>query len=148
MKWISAQLVRLCLGGVCLFSPAVYATSSLLSDFLQQVQQAARELDYAGVFSYSNGSGVQTMRLAHVVDGTGERERLESLDGPEREYLRQNDVTQCLIPERQTVILEQARNDRFPALLIGSTDNIDQYYRFETGATKRIGMSRIYSNPP
>lgn len=140
MKRFSTQLARFFLGGVCLFSPALYATTPLaLSELLQQVQQAARELDYAGVFSYSNGSGSQTMRVVHVVDGMGERERLESLDGPEREYLRINDQTQCLIPERQTVILEQARNDRFPALVTGSTDNIEQFYSFEPKSKKRVG---------
>lgn len=139
MKWFSAQLIGVCLSGACLVSPAALAGPESLSILLQQVQQAARELDYSGIFSYRNDSGTQTMRLVHIVDGMGERERLEALDGPEREYLRLNETTQCLIPEQKVVILEQARNDRFPALVTGGTDNVEQFYRFSEGVKKRIG---------
>lgn len=139
MKRFSAHLLRFALGATWVWASVLQAAPSDLNTWLQQVQRAARELDYAGVFSYSNSAGVQTMRLVHVIDGKGERERLESLDGPEREYLRVNEVTQCLIPERQVIILEQSRNDRFPALLTGATDKIDQFYQMQIQDKKRVG---------
>jgi len=139
MKRYSAHFLRLALGAILAWTSVLHAAPTDLNTLLQQIQQAARELDYAGVFSYSNSAGVQTMRLVHVIDGKGERERLESLDGPEREYLRINDVTQCLIPERQVIILEQSRNDRFPALLTGNTEKIDQYYQMQVRDKKRVG---------
>lgn len=138
MKQLFAHVVRTLLGLSVVMSPTLSATP-VIADLLQQVQQAARELDYSGVFSYSNDSGVQTMRLVHVVDGKGEHERLESLDGPEREYLRINDVTQCLIPERKIIILEPSRNDRFPALVTGNTENIEQFYTLQPKEKKRVG---------
>lgn len=121
------------------FSSA-YATKTLsLNDLLHQIQHAARQLDYSGVLSYSNDSTLQSMHLVHVVDGTGEHERLEILDGLAREYIRVNDVTQCLVPEKQLVILEKPRNDRFPALLAGDTTNIEQFYSFTKGNLQRVG---------
>ena len=84
MKRFSAHLLRFALGATLVCASALQAAPADLNTLLQQVQQAARELDYSGVFSYSNSAGVQTMRLVHVIDGKGERERLESLDGPER----------------------------------------------------------------
>ena len=57
---------------------------------LSRIQQAARKQDYAGVFMYQQGETIQSSRLVHVLDGTGERERLEILDGQPREYLRHN----------------------------------------------------------
>ncbi len=98
---------------------------------LQSIQQAARNLDYSGVIVYSQGSNSQSMRLVHVIDGTGERERLEILDGSPREFLRQNDVTQCLLPEQEVVIIERRSTERFPAFLLGPLQNLTNYYSLE-----------------
>ena len=56
---------------------------------LQKMQEAARGLDYAGVYTYQQGSTILSTRVVHVVDGTGERERIALLDGRPREYIRQ-----------------------------------------------------------
>lgn len=95
---------------------------------LYDIQQAARKQDYAGVFMYQQGEAIQSSRLVHVIDGTGERERLEILDGQPREYLRHNDDIQCLIPERKTVLMEPRRGDRFPGLLLGNPTELAQHY--------------------
>ncbi|OZI51086.1 MucB/RseB C-terminal domain-containing protein [Bordetella genomosp. 4] len=95
---------------------------------LYDIQQAARKQDYAGVFMYQQGEAIQSSRLVHVIDGTGERERLEILDGQPREYLRHNDEIQCLIPERKTVLMEPRRGDRFPGLLLGNPTELAQHY--------------------
>ena len=99
---------------------------------LYDIQQAARKLDYAGVFMYQQGEVIQSSRLVHVIDGTGERERLEILDGQPREYLRHNDEIQCLIPERKTVLMEPRRGDRFPGLLLGNPTDLAHHYDIRT----------------
>ncbi|WYX12148.1 MucB/RseB C-terminal domain-containing protein [Achromobacter xylosoxidans] len=81
---------------------------------------------------YQQGETIQSSRLVHVVDGTGERERLEILDGQPREYLRHNEDVQCLIPERKTVLLERRRGDRFPGLLLGDPANLTEHYKIRT----------------
>ncbi len=96
--------------------------------WLQQVHKAARDLDYSGVIIYTQGESSQSMKLVHVVDGTGERERLEILDGLPREYLRQNDVTQCLMPEKKMVVIERRQNERFPSFLVGDVSQLPQHY--------------------
>src|SRR5690606_27884333 len=96
---------------------------------LERIQQAARKLDYSGVFTYQQGAFIQSSRLVHVIDGTGERERLEVLDGQPREFLRHNDTVQCLIPEKKTVLIERRRGDRFPGLLLGDPKALAPYYR-------------------
>lgn len=105
---------------------AAAPTSTL--QLLYDIQQAARKQDYAGVFMYQEGEAIQSSRLVHVIDGTGERERLEILDGKPREYLRHNDEIQCLIPERKTVLMEPRPGDRFPGLLLGNPVGLAQYY--------------------
>jgi sigma-E factor negative regulatory protein RseB len=97
-------------------------------ELLEKVQSAARELDYSGVYTYQQGATMVSSRIVHIVDGTGERERIEILDGAPREYVRHNETTQCLIPDRKLVVLERRRGDRFPALLLGGGETIPTHY--------------------
>lgn len=98
-------------------------------EILEKIQSAARTLDYSGVYTYQQGAVMLSSRIVHLVDGTGERERLELLDGAPREFLRHNEVTQCLIPEKKQVLIERKRGDRFPALILGSGQSIPEHYR-------------------
>lgn len=105
--------------------------------FLQETQQAARNSDYSGVFTYQQGANMQSSRIIHVVDGTGERERLIILDGEPREFIRHNDAVQCLLPAKQTVLVEKRRMDRFPGVLLGDGHNLDAHYSLKTGAKRQ-----------
>lgn len=126
-----------------LLTLAVAASHQLSAEEMQQrlknVQDSAQNLDYAGIITYNNGEEVQSMYLIHLVDGKGERERLVMLDGPEREFLRHNQVTQCLLPEQQSVILEPSRSDRFPGLLLWESAEIAQSYHMY----QESGMARV-----
>lgn len=115
--------------------PAIDATTAAL----QKVQTAARQLDYSGVFTYQQGGNMSSSRVIHMVDSTGERERLEILDGDPREYIRHNDEIKCLIPEKKAVVRQQRRGDRFPGLLIDGGENISAHYTMKTGKS----LSRI-----
>jgi sigma-E factor negative regulatory protein RseB len=96
---------------------------------LARIQDAAAKLDYAGIFTYQQGETIQSSHVVHVVDGSGERERIEVLDGQPREYLRHNDEIQCLVPERKTVLIEHKRAEQFPGLLLGAPSSLTKYYR-------------------
>lgn len=135
---LSLLSLSILLGGRGPAHAAPGPSSLTVGQFLEQVQQAARQLDYSGVINYSSKAGVESMFLVHVVDGTGERERLEALDGASREYIRANDVTQCLIPEQKIVIIEKPRNDRFPALLANHSAHIEQHYTFSKEGVQRV----------
>jgi len=103
-------------------------TSSPGMELLQKMQQAARNLDYAGVYTYQQGSTVLSTRVVHIVDGTGERERIATLDGQPREYIRHNETTQCLLPDHQVVLVERRDPDRFPAILFDEGDRLPIHY--------------------
>ncbi|MBF6615664.1 MucB/RseB C-terminal domain-containing protein [Pollutimonas thiosulfatoxidans] len=104
---------------------------------LKKMHAAARQLDYAGVYTYQHGSTMVSSRVTHVVDGTGERERIEMLDGPQREFLRHNDITQFLVPEKKLVVVERRRMDRFPALLLGDGAAVGEHYEISIQPTQR-----------
>ena len=122
----------LILASCALLQPALAAEAPQPADqvveLLQKIQDAARRLDYAGVFTYQQGAAMQSNRVVHVVDGTGERERLEMLDGPAREFIRHNETVQCLIPEKKLILVEKRRGDRFPGVLVGNGKNVSDFY--------------------
>lgn len=106
---------------------------------LQKMQNAARSLDYAGVYTYQQGSMVLSTRIVHVVDGTGERERISLLDGQPREYIRHNDTTQCLLPERKLVLVERRESERFPAVLFDNGERLPAHYALQVSdALERV----------
>ncbi|HUH88714.1 MAG TPA: MucB/RseB C-terminal domain-containing protein [Pusillimonas sp.] len=110
-----------------------------VTQFLQETQQAARKSDYAGIFTYQQGANMQSSRIVHVVDGTGERERLVILDGEPREFIRHNDTVQCLVPTKKLVLVEKHRMDRFPGVLLGESHQLDNHYVLDEGkAMQRI----------
>ena len=102
---------------------------------VQKMQQAARNLDYAGVYTYQQGSTVLSTRIVHIVDGTGERERISLLDGAPREYIRHNETTQCLLPEFKVVLVERRGADRFPAILFDDGGRLPAHYDLAVGNT-------------
>lgn len=107
---------------------------------LQKMQSAARELDYSGVYTYQQGVVMLSSRVVHLVDGTGERERIETLEGTPREFVRHNEVTQSLLPDRKVVVVEQRHSERFPSLLLfGNEDQVVKYYDVTTlDGTQRV----------
>lgn len=129
----------LAMAAACLLAqPALAAPQAASIDpgvaLLQKVQAAARQLDYSGVYIYQQGATVASSRIVHIVDGTGERERIETLDGSPREFIRSNETTQCLIPEKKLVIIEHQRGDRFPSLLLDDGRNLHANYLIKTGS--------------
>ncbi len=95
---------------------------------LQRMHKAARSLDYAGVYTYQQGNTVLSTQIVHVVDGTGERERVSMLDGQPREYIRHNEITQCLLPDHKVVLKERRDSERFPAVLFDEGLELATHY--------------------
>lgn len=118
-------------------SSASTATLSVVSSspeatLLRQIQKAARHLNYQGVFTFQQGESIESSRMTHMFDGQDEKERIEVLDGPPREYLRHNDEVQSLIPEQKLILREQQRGDRFPGLLVTDPAALEAHYQLRT----------------
>ncbi len=106
---------------------------------LNRIQQAAQRQNYFGTFVHQQGSQVQSSRVTHGVDRSGEHEKLELLDGQAREFIRNNDDVRCYMPDSKLVLIEKrARYDTFPALLTSPPIDLDHYYRLSIEGTDRI----------
>ncbi|WP_079435593.1 MucB/RseB C-terminal domain-containing protein [Zoogloea sp. LCSB751] len=107
--------------------------------WLARISNAAHKLNYTGTFTYQSGKNVETSRIAHLVDGTGEYERLEALDGSPREVVRNNDEVQCFLPDQKLLIVDQSSARRsFPARLPQSPSALAEHYRIRKGEVVRI----------
>ncbi|KPK30503.1 MAG: hypothetical protein AMJ66_09580 [Betaproteobacteria bacterium SG8_40] len=106
---------------------------------LERIATAARTQNYEGTFVYQHGERVETSRIVHFVDTDGEHEKLETLDGPRREIIRNNDEVLCFYPDAKIVRSQQRIAKRsFPALVPEQLSSIAQYYSVRKGRTERV----------
>lgn len=107
--------------------------------WLQKMAEAAQKLNYTGTFIYQSGGNSETSRITHVVDASGEQEKLEVLDGSPREVVRTNDEVKCFLPDDKIVIVEKrSQYKAFPALLPSSLGSLGENYLMRKGKAVRI----------
>lgn len=106
--------------------------------WLKKIAAASRQVNYAGTFVYQHGSQSETSRIAHLVNAGGESERLEILDGPPREIIRDNDNVTCYLPEAKTVLIEKRVARRFPVALPAQVSGISDNYVIKKGGQDRV----------
>lgn len=84
--------------GVLLMASLFTAAGVLAQEPLALFGEMARNIravNYQGVFIYEQGQSLSSARIVHsVIDGV-ERERLEQLDGPPRDFLRLDHPLSC-----------------------------------------------------
>jgi sigma-E factor negative regulatory protein RseB len=110
-------------------------------EWLERMNKALSTRNYDGTFFHISGGRVETMRIVHRVRSGRVTERLQSLDGSGREFVRANDELTCYLPDQHTVLVEP-RQDRGPFL--GSLPQFDatvsDFYRIEAlPATQILG---------
>lgn len=119
-------------------------------ELLDTMSRNFHTLDYRGVFTYEQGQTLHSVRIVHaVIDGV-ERERLLTLDGEQREFLRRDHPVDCVHAGDQLVRLASA--PLAPPLLLGSgdTSQLEQYYAIEFDGAERVASrsgSRLRISP-
>jgi sigma-E factor negative regulatory protein RseB len=86
------------------------------------MNQALTTLNYDGVFSHIQGGTVETLRIIHRVQDGNVMERLVSLDGSGREFIRTGSQLACYLPDARTVLVEKQPE---PSLLLGRLPRFD-----------------------
>lgn len=114
--------------------------SETCADWLKTVAFAGHETDYSGVFVYQHDEGVvETSRITHLTEAGKEFEKLEGLDGPKREILRQ-DGHVWMSSEHGVLQVDnqQGGRGRFPALLPQQLSALSENYQ-----AKQAGKDRV-----
>jgi sigma-E factor negative regulatory protein RseB len=102
-------------------------------EWLQRMNQALATRNYDGTFFHLSDGRVETMRIVHRVLGGRVTERLMSLDGSGREFVRNGDALTCYLPDLHTVLVEP-RQEHAPFLgsLPQFADDVSGFYRIES----------------
>src|SRR5689334_22850938 len=107
--------------------------------WLERIARAARQLNYSGTFVYQHGDQVETSRITHYFDRTGEYEKLETLDGPKREIIRNNNEILSYDVDHHVVKREKRAPRRsFPALLPDQIASLNENYQLRKEEHERI----------
>lgn len=137
---MSAQRRGLLLLVLASFSTlAVAGNAGQAREWLERMVDAMQQMSYQGTFVYVRGGNVETMRITHLVDETGVRERLYSVSGPHREVIRDQNGVRCVLEDSASVVEDQVvASDYFPELPLSVIDSQGSGYRLETGGLARI----------
>lgn len=138
MKPVAATLMLV----AALLNPAdpVFAGEALEPrKMLERMTAAMSQMSYQGTFVYVQGESVETMRITHVSDAAGVRERLVALSGPPREVLRDSSGVRWVLGDDRSVFEDGAFNRSFfPELPLEQNDQTDQSYTLKKGNKARI----------
>jgi sigma-E factor negative regulatory protein RseB len=107
--------------------------------WLEKMNQALATRNYDGTFFHLSEGRVETMRIVHRVRAGRVTERLQSLDGSGREFVRTNEELTCYLPDQHTVLVEQSTaSGPFLATLPQIVASVNDSYRIEALPPTRI----------
>ncbi len=114
--------------------------------WLERMNQALTTRNYDGTFSHWQGGRVEMLRIIHRVHNGAVSERLVSLDGSGREFIRTGSNLACYLPDKRTVLVESRPAEE--SLLSGFPTINDQSASFydlkEVAQTRLLGRDTHY----
>lgn len=112
--------------------------------WLERMSTAMSQMSYQGTFVYVQGEEVVTMRITHVVDDGGARERLVSMSGAQREILRDPTGVRWVLGDDNSVLQDQAfSRSFFPQLPTSPQDQAGRSYTLKLGGRGRIAGQSV-----
>lgn len=137
---LSATLLPVLILPLALGAQLAHATEETDAvDLLTRASLAARQLNYTGNYVYHHGGHAEVLRVSHRVDGKNERQKIEVLDGPYREFIRVNDDVYCHLADGKTVRIDKSAAQRFfPAVVPDDAARLTQHYIARLGGYEKI----------
>jgi sigma-E factor negative regulatory protein RseB len=124
---------------ILVFWGAAQAQSPEALDWLRRIHEATQKLSYTGTFVYQQGGRTETSRITRFVDGGGDIEKLEVLNGAPREIVRTRDTVRCYLPDSRVVKVDRRTAERgFPGLLPERVNALARHYDITMGESRRI----------
>jgi sigma-E factor negative regulatory protein RseB len=118
---------------------AASATGDDPRDWLARTDEALSKRNYEGVFVHEHAGESETLRVIHRVDGEGVSERLLSMDGSGREFIRKGAQLICYLPDQHLVLVEKTPD---AALLLTGLPRIDASSAGQYGITE-LARTRV-----
>ena len=138
MKFLPGRSLLLLIS-ISISGLAMAGESQQARDLLERMTAAMSQMNYQGTFVYVRDGAVETMRITHVTDESGVRERLYSVSGPHREVIRDRKGVRCVLQDAASVVEDQVvASSYFPELPLSIIDGDTSGYQLETGGEARI----------
>ena len=106
---------------------------------LNKMGEAIKNSNYHGTLVYMHNGHVESLKIVHKKDDSGELQRIVHLTGAAREVIRKDDVVTCYMPDSQSVFVGERRFDNH--LLARLSKNFEEFtnqYDFEMDGTGRV----------
>ncbi len=127
--------LSICLGAV----PCSLFAGDSAHQWLERMSAAMSQMNYQGTFVYVQGEGVETMRITHVFDDNGSRERLVSVSGSPREIVRDAEGVRWISGHDRKILADPAvSRPFFPELPLGDPSQASMSYDFRLAGKQRI----------
>jgi sigma-E factor negative regulatory protein RseB len=135
----STRTLILSAGLLCTATVLAADNDALLArNLINKMTQATRSMNYDGIFIYHYGPIMDTMRIIHKADESGEYERLVSLSGSAREVIRDNNSVTCIYPNDRAVMVEKSRSRKLVFQLPQPIESVSGFYGFSTSGQDRV----------
>jgi sigma-E factor negative regulatory protein RseB len=119
--------------------------------WLQRMERALTTRNYQGVFVHEHGGQSETLRILHRASGGEVAERIVSLDGSGREFIRRGSELSTYLPDQKVVLVEKSPDS---GLLLTELRAVDanasgQYVSREVGRARVAGrVTRVIAVEP
>ena len=125
----------------CSSFSAATPTAQEARDWLERMNRAVEELNYRGTFVHVH-DGTLEMETLHIVHRNADGqsgERIVSVDGAGREFVRQGASVQGIFPDRRVVLFE-TRSDVSPLVsaLPSNPAELEPHYEITLGGSARV----------
>ncbi|HUX73156.1 MAG TPA: MucB/RseB C-terminal domain-containing protein [Steroidobacteraceae bacterium] len=140
MRGRAARLLHAAAAGCALAAvPLAWCAAADPRQWLEKMSHALATRNYDGTFFHVSDGRVEMMRIVHRVKGGRVIERLQSLEGSGREFIRNDDQLTCYLPDEHTVLVE-LRQKRGPFLssLPKFGSGVERFYRIESLPDARL----------
>ncbi len=138
-RWLGARTNVARIAAVSLLLGVGLANGAEPKEWLERMNKALTTRNYVGVFTHVRGTRAETLRIIHRVRGGDVSERLLSLDGSGREFIREGNELTCYFPDKRTVLVEHRAPD---GPLLGALPAIDDdnslVYEIRGGERQRL----------
>ncbi|MGO8972503.1 MAG: MucB/RseB C-terminal domain-containing protein [Steroidobacteraceae bacterium] len=107
--------------------------------WLEKMNQALATRNYDGMFMHVSEGRIETMRIVHRVLAGRVTERLSSMDGAGREFVRTNDELTCYLPDKKTILVEsRPRGGPFLGSLPQFGAGVNEFYQIDSLPPTRV----------
>jgi sigma-E factor negative regulatory protein RseB len=124
---------------VCALGGGAASATDDPAEWLQRMSVALSSRNYDGSFFHLSDGKVESLRIIHRVTDGQVTERLMSLDGSGREFIRSGSELACYLPDQRTVLVERRSRE---GSLLGKLPVLDpsaaQFYEVQGGERTRL----------